>query len=261
MTTSSDYYEILGVSRGATLTEIKSAFRKLAREYHPDFNSEPGAKARFQDLNDAYMTLSDVDKRSLYDRTYVNSVKKEIKIPFVEARFMVAVRMASMYSGDCVVDTGYYRVTKKKGAYTFETKLSRWQRPDDDGNVSFVKEGRKHNGVGESWRDLYSLMKAKDVLRGFDVPLAYEPAMATLIKIALVDGDNYLGFSDSSLGPVRSFAEVKGLRFGDDPKINFILEKGAFGRLKDSVGGIGISPLGREKDFVNEPRDPHRRWR
>lgn len=67
-TTKTDYYEVLGVSRDADGVEIKKAFRRLAMEYHPDRNNEPGAEARFKEVSEAYEVLSDVDKRSTYDR-------------------------------------------------------------------------------------------------------------------------------------------------------------------------------------------------
>jgi molecular chaperone DnaJ len=63
-----DYYEILGVGRGASNEEIKSAFRQLARKYHPDVNKASDAEERFKEINEAYAVLSDTDKRAAYDR-------------------------------------------------------------------------------------------------------------------------------------------------------------------------------------------------
>jgi molecular chaperone DnaJ len=63
-----DYYEILGVSRGSSKEEIKRAYRRLARKYHPDVNKEPGAEDRFKEINRAYEVLSDDELRARYDR-------------------------------------------------------------------------------------------------------------------------------------------------------------------------------------------------
>ncbi len=63
-----DFYEILGVAKDAGKDEIKGAFRKKAREYHPDVNKAPDAEAKFKELGKAYETLMDDDKRALYDR-------------------------------------------------------------------------------------------------------------------------------------------------------------------------------------------------
>jgi molecular chaperone DnaJ len=68
MAAKRDYYDVLGVSRQATDEEIKKAYRRLALQYHPDRNSEPGAEAKFKELNEAYEVLSDSEKRGLYDR-------------------------------------------------------------------------------------------------------------------------------------------------------------------------------------------------
>jgi len=64
-----DYYQILGVARGAEAKEIKSAYRKLARKLHPDVNpNDKAAEARFKEVSEAYEVLGDADKRKLYDQ-------------------------------------------------------------------------------------------------------------------------------------------------------------------------------------------------
>jgi molecular chaperone DnaJ len=65
---SRDYYEILGVPKTASADDLKAAFRKLARQFHPDVNKEPGAEDKFKELNEAYAILSDPEKRAAYDR-------------------------------------------------------------------------------------------------------------------------------------------------------------------------------------------------
>jgi molecular chaperone DnaJ len=68
MSSKRDYYEVLGVARNAGSEELKRAYRRLARQYHPDVNKEEGAEERFKEVNEAYEVLSDDDKRARYDR-------------------------------------------------------------------------------------------------------------------------------------------------------------------------------------------------
>src|SRR6266513_5412316 len=69
MSATRDYYEVLGVDRSASDAEIKKAFRRLARELHPDVNShDPQAEERFKEAAEAYEVLSDPERRRTYDR-------------------------------------------------------------------------------------------------------------------------------------------------------------------------------------------------
>ena len=64
---ASDYYAMLGVRKDATAHEIKSAYRQLARELHPDVNPDPETAEKFKEINQAYNVLSDPEKRQMYD--------------------------------------------------------------------------------------------------------------------------------------------------------------------------------------------------
>ena len=63
-----DYYDILGISKGASTDEIKSAYRKLAMQFHPDKNKDAGAEEKFKEISEAYAALSDPQKRKVYDQ-------------------------------------------------------------------------------------------------------------------------------------------------------------------------------------------------
>src|SRR5258706_7713281 len=76
-----DYYGVMGVDRKASAEEIKSAYRKLARKYHPDVSKEPGAEEKFKELGEAYETLKDPEKRAAYDQLGSHAPGQEFRPP------------------------------------------------------------------------------------------------------------------------------------------------------------------------------------
>src|SRR5881275_999780 len=76
-----DYYASLGVDRNASEDDIKKAYRKLARKYHPDVSKEANAEERFKELSEAYETLRDPEKRAAYDQLGRHAAGQEFRPP------------------------------------------------------------------------------------------------------------------------------------------------------------------------------------
>jgi len=89
-----DYYQIMGLPRNAGPDEIKRAYRKLARQYHPDVSTEMDAEAKFKALGEAYETLKDPAKRTVYDRLWVS--RKTIVIAGYRRTVVRSVRRSSL---------------------------------------------------------------------------------------------------------------------------------------------------------------------
>ena len=76
-----DYYGVMGVERNATPEQIKNAYRKLARKYHPDVSKEPGAEEKFKEIGEAYDTLKDPEKRAAYDQLGSHAPGQDFRPP------------------------------------------------------------------------------------------------------------------------------------------------------------------------------------
>src|SRR2546423_12808182 len=76
-----DYYKILGVARGASADDIKKAYRKLARKYHPDVSKEKNAEESFKEVSEAYETLRDPEKRAAFDQLGSHAAGQEFRPP------------------------------------------------------------------------------------------------------------------------------------------------------------------------------------
>jgi curved DNA-binding protein len=101
-----DYYRVMGVDRKASAEEIKSAYRKLARKYHPDVSKEPGAEEKFKELGEAYETLKDPEKRAAYDQLGSHRPGQEFRPPpgweqqFGDGRFSFDdIDLGDLFSG------------------------------------------------------------------------------------------------------------------------------------------------------------------
>jgi DnaJ-class molecular chaperone len=94
-----DFYKILGVERNAEEKDIKMAYRKLAREYHPDANKSADAEARFKEISEAYQVLSDKDKRALYDQFGENYDKVQAAPPPGAAGYGAGYAGQASYGG------------------------------------------------------------------------------------------------------------------------------------------------------------------
>src|SRR5438034_10944957 len=76
-----DYYAILGLQKTASADDIKTAYRRLARKYHPDVSKEKDAEAKFKEMAEAYETLKDPQKRAAYDQLGSHTPAQEVRPP------------------------------------------------------------------------------------------------------------------------------------------------------------------------------------
>jgi molecular chaperone DnaJ len=113
-TTERDYYELLGVSRGASGAEIKRAFRALARELHPDVSDAPDAQHRFREVAEAYEVLTDPDRRATYDRFGHAGLRRGGFQPFADFGSLADV-FAAFFGEDLLGGTAAARQRSTRG--------------------------------------------------------------------------------------------------------------------------------------------------
>jgi molecular chaperone DnaJ len=113
-TAERDYYELLGVSRGASSAEIKRAFRALARELHPDVSDAPDAQQRFREVAEAYEVLTDPDRRATYDRFGHAGLRRGGFQPFADFGSLADV-FAAFFGEDLLGGTAAARQRSTRG--------------------------------------------------------------------------------------------------------------------------------------------------
>ncbi|KAL8139702.1 hypothetical protein V2J09_005723 [Rumex salicifolius] len=121
-----DYYTTLKVGRNATLEEIKSSYRKLARKYHPDMNKSPGAEEKFKEVSAAYEVLSDDEKRSLYDRYGEAGFEGDFAESSFDPREVDPFQVFDTIFGD---SNGFFG-TRDEGGFNFNFKSKRSEDAD-----------------------------------------------------------------------------------------------------------------------------------
>ena len=112
MASKRDYYEVLGVSKSASLDEIKKNYRKLAKKYHPDINKEPGADEKFKEVQEAYDVLSD-DKNDNYTINLVMLVLIQMLLDKVVLVVLVTSALVILVWISVISSHPFWRRSKK----------------------------------------------------------------------------------------------------------------------------------------------------
>ncbi|XP_020105190.1 uncharacterized protein LOC109721809 [Ananas comosus] len=141
-----DYYVTLNLRRNATLQEIKSSYRSLARKYHPDMNKSPGAEEKFKEISAAYEVLSDEEKRSLYDRYGEAGLQRDNGGPNVGPQGVDPYEVFNAFFGE---SSGLFGADIDPGGIRFSTKDNRRQDLDIRYGLSLTFEESVFGGRQE----------------------------------------------------------------------------------------------------------------
>uniref|UniRef100_A0A7I4E3B9 J domain-containing protein n=1 Tax=Physcomitrium patens TaxID=3218 RepID=A0A7I4E3B9_PHYPA len=186
-----DYYATLGVAKTADKSEIKSAYRKLARQYHPDVNKEPEAEQKFKDISNAYEVLSDDEKRSIYDRFGEAGLKGAGGAGGTGVTTCPACKGSGEISTPCLTCSGDGRVRKSK---RISLKVPAGV---DSGSRLRVRSEGNAGRKGGSPGDLYVFINVKSDLElkrdGYNIYVSakvsyIDAILGTTVKVPTVDG-------------------------------------------------------------------------
>jgi|GEM_PF-6193017 len=228
-----DHYAVLSVSRSATLLEIRAAYRRLAREHHPDANPDPGAAALMRRINEAWETLRDPHKRLLYDRQLPRPVaprparrespprrpaeRRTEPSWFATEEPREAARATAEYTGDITVN--WYReigVREDAPRHEILKALSRMAESLSGADISATEFARRRRVMREAWAVL-----GDQYLRA-----AYDRARRNAPPAGAAPG---AGESEPGVPPGQPKSEPPppGFRVGPVTVDGFIVDKGA----------------------------------
>ena len=108
---NTEFYDRLGVSKDASQDEIKKAYRKMSKKYHPDINKEPGAEEKYKEVQEAYETLGDEQKRAAYDQygpagaTVASVVELAVLMELASVDLKISSQASLAEAAECVIQT------------------------------------------------------------------------------------------------------------------------------------------------------------
>lgn len=241
-----DYYKILGVERGATGEEIQRAYRRLARQYHPDVNKQSGSEAKFKEIGEAYEVLKDPQKRKLYDQLGNNwKAGQEFRPPPGWSSGSGGFRGAGgprAGQGASQVDFSEFFESLFGGGFTADdfaatagrgqgsgTRTARPRRgPDHEAEVTISLTEAYHGGT----RQLTLTDESSGQMQRFDVRI---PAGVTDGAVMRLSGQGGAGRNGGPAGDLLLTVHI-----APDPRFRF--DQGSAGPAHDLITSVSLSP-------------------